>query len=171
MGLDVTAYSHLEPVGRHTDEWCGADDHVQAFAYATFPQSFRGVPVVGIKEINGERFFEGGCYALTVDSDVFDFRAGSYSGYGLWREEVQRQFNPDRDPDLPFYELIWFADNEGTIGPEAARDLLADFQANLETFWSGLDALGPLYERWVQAYTNWTRACQLAADDGLIQFQ
>lgn len=133
MGLDITAYSNLKHVGKHVkdtelnegepggaDDWCYYDGHVQAMAYDSFPQSFRGITVLGVKVAGASKFLDGGCYETTAETHTHGFRAGSYTGYNRWREDLQRQFNPGRDPEKPFYELIWFADNEGTIGPEAA---------------------------------------------------
>lgn len=179
MGLDITAYSHLKHVGKHEkgptknegepgglDDWCFYDDHVQAFAYDCFPASFRGIPVLGTKATGGSAFIEGGCYEITDQTERHGFRAGSYGGYNQWRADLQQQFNPERDPEGPFYELIWFADNEGTIGPEAARDLLADFEQHAAAYRSP--------ESWGQygheKYADWTRAFRLAAADGLVAF-
>ena len=100
---------------------------------------------------------------LYADRRNPDPRAGSYSGYSAWRDDLRRQFNPDTEPDKPFYELIWFADNEGTIGPEAAADLLADFLAHA-------DAYTPAMEYFRENYRDWTRAFELAADGGLVDF-
>lgn len=170
MGLDVTAYSKLTHVGEHekdpalnegepggVDDWCYYGGHVQAFAYDCFPQSFRGIPVLGRR---GE-FVLGGCYATTEETKTHWFGM-PYGSYNRWREDLKTQFNPEREPEKPFYELIWFADNEGTIGPEAARDLLADFRAHAAQY------VGDDYS--AGRYGDWTRACELAADDGLIDF-
>lgn len=178
MGLDITAYSRLKHIGKHEkdaalnegepggpDDWCYYEDHVQAFAYEEFPQSFRGIPVLGTMKSGSSTFLEGGCYEITDETKEHDFRAGSYSGYNYWRADLARQFNryPHPDPDQPFYELIWFADNEGTIGPEAAKDLLADFREHLDQY------VPP--EGWTDAkYLDWIRAFELAADSGLVRF-
>ena len=165
MGLDITAYSQLEAVGVHvpSGEWCEDDNHVGAYAYDSFPQSFRGLPVLGTKDYPGAKFLEGGCYAVTPDTEYHGFSAGGYGGYNAWREDLQKQFNPTREAEAPFYELIWFADNEGSIGPDAARDLLADFREHADRYvpqWS-----------WAEAkYQDWTRAFELAADGGLVRF-
>lgn len=180
MGLDITAYSHLERIGLHhgLDAWCTNEDHLRAFAYDAFPASFRGIPVEGAQEFGGTTFLIGGCYVPTEKTEIYRFRAGSYGGYNRWREDLATQFNPygpsdskddcahvPPDPDLPFYELIWFADNEGTIGPEAAADLLEDFREH-----------GPAYAREHadeydrQCYQDWMRAFRLAAHGGLVDF-
>lgn len=158
-----------EPGG--LDDYCYYDNHVDAFAYASFPESFRGIPVL----TSDEQWIKGGCFEITPETETHGFRAGSYGGYGQWRQDLASQFNPaplsfDRgprmakpDPELPFYELIWFADNEGCIGPDAARDLLADFREHATAYappqvWSG------------EKYQDWTRAFELAANGGLVQF-
>jgi hypothetical protein len=170
MGLDITAYSRLEPAGKHTDNWCQDENHVQAYAYDTFPQSFRGIPVLATEPINGTGFIWGGCYAHTDDTETHQFRAGSYGGYNQWRADLQEQFNPGTDPDGPFYELIYFADNEGCIGPDAAKDLLADFREHAEQYNPGHESEGVWRERCFEKYRDWTRAFELAADGGLVYF-
>lgn len=164
MGLDITAYSNLWRIGAHHDnDWCDSEDHIEVYAYDAFPQSFRGIPVVATKK----DFLYGGCYSTTDKTQTFGFRAGSYGGYGQWRADLQAQFNPQRDPEGPFYELIWFADNEGAIGPDAARDLLADFREHADSY----NPYAPGYaDHFREKYQDWTRACELAADGGLIDF-
>jgi hypothetical protein len=169
MGLDITAYSKLKYVGKHTDaDGCEDENHVSAFAYAEFPASFRGIEVLATKTSGGCAFLYGGCYAITDATQEHDFRAGSYSGYNVWRSDLARQFNPQigdarPDPDLPFYELIWFADDEGTIGPIAARTLLGDFRSHADRY-------EPAGDYFREKYADWTTACELAADGGLISF-
>lgn len=185
MGLDITAYSRLRHIGKHEIDpalnegepgpYCYYENHVNAFAYTAFPRSFRGIPVLSVEETSGgSKFFEGGCYAITDETQTHGFRAGSYIGYGDWRSDLARQFNPapitwsgrpsmaEPDPDKPFYELIWFADNEGSIGPEAALDLLADFDLHVNLY------QGDDYAR--RKYEDWRRAFELAADGGLVRF-
>lgn len=166
MGLDITAYSNLLHLGRHTLElWCEDESHISAYAYDAFGHSFRGIPVLGQPQINGDRFIVGGCYERTPETEEHSFRAGSYGGYGQWREDLQRRFNPSRDPDGPFYELIWFADNEGSIGPSAAECLLADFRAHAAAYAAAETS------RWDrEKYADWTNAFELAAQSGLVHF-
>jgi len=179
MGLDITAYSNLKHIGKHEkdpaknegedggiDDWCYYEDHIQAFAYDSFPASFRGIPILGTNTSGGAKFIEGGCYEITDETETHGFRAGSYTGYHDWRADLQQQFNPERDPDGPFYELIWFADNEGCIGPDAARDLLADFERHAARYRSPVS--WGKYGR--EKYADWTRAFRLAADGGVVRF-
>jgi hypothetical protein len=165
MGLDIIAYSNLHPVGTHTERWCNNEDHVVAFAYADFTQSFRGIPILSTSTAgSGVDIIEGGCYERTEHTKDIGFQAGSYGGYGRWRDDLRCRFNPETAPDGPFYELIYFADNEGSIGPDAARDLLADFREHAARYPLGLSE----YSR--ERYSLWTQACELAADHGLIYF-
>lgn len=69
----------------------------------------------------------------------------------------------------PFYELIWFADNEGVIAEVSAASLLSDFrQHEAEYAAAHLGTEGGDY--FVGKYADWMRACELAADGGLIDF-
>ena len=166
MGLDITAYSHLTAIGKHTNGWCEDEDHIEAFSYDEFPQSFRGIPILSAYRptlADGSKILDGGCYVVTDATKSHQFQAGSYGGYNVWRENLRNQFNPYVEEDVPFFELIWFADNEGTIGPEAAVDLLADFREHAAAY------VQP--DNWrTTLYSDWTRAFELAADGGLVQF-
>ena len=183
MGLDITAYSNLRAVGDHTDpgEWCEDEGHIMAYAYACFPASFQGIPVLRHEAANsGSDLIIGGCYAVTPETETHKFRAGSYSGYGRWRSDLAEQFNPapitgeglrrsmaEPNPEGPFYALIWFADNEGCIGELAAAELLADFRAHADRY-SPEDPTP--FDRYRELYQDWTRAFELAADGGLVSF-
>lgn len=183
MGLDIVAYSKLEFIGRHPgmdaedheyDPKTGARVHVEAFAYSDFSHALAGVP--------GERFvpdwgsgspeiISAGCFAVTPETQTHDFQAGSYHGYGRWREELATCFGWKRDTEDPFMELIYFADNEGTLCAQAAAELLKDFEAGREqwtAYWAAKD--GPLDTYRMAKYEDWTLACRLAADGGLIDF-
>ncbi len=170
MGLDIVAYSRLTAMGEHDkdpdlnegerggpQDWCYYDAHVMAYAYDCFPLSFLGLPVLRA----GGEFIYGGCYALTPDTRKVSFQAGSYGGYNRWRDLLAEEYNPQRRESEPFYELINFADNEGCIGPVAAMNLLADF-----------DAVGIPRHCDVLAgpFHDFQEACRLAADGGLIDF-
>lgn len=183
MGLDISAYSRLESVGLcpdMPDGWCVVDDHIRAYVYDCFPASFRGVPVLRQELYGHEEFLDGGCYRQTPATVSHGFRAGSYGGYGLWRRDLADQFNPapeergadglrystEPDPALPFYELIWFADNEGTLGPETCADLLGDFRQCEGKYSPALARADYAVAR----YRDWMRAVELGADGGLVVF-
>src|ERR1700743_239096 len=192
MGLDCTAYSHLWAVGKHTDSWCTDEDkggdleHIRAFAYEGFEPSMDGLPIIGKLTSTGSAYVDGGCYKITEKTEEFGFRAGSYGGYNQWRSDLATLFNPYRnqehdergrlvkydapDPDKPFAELIWFADNEGTIGPLAAAPLLADFKEHEVEYRRTHSAPSGEDRYYVERYRDWMHACELASQDGLIDF-
>lgn len=162
MGLDITAVSHLKHVGPEPEDFDWETNwgfYFKAHAYDGFEYSMRGL-------------VDGHLYQTTTQSDTFGFRAGSYSGYGRFREMLVEHVGttiPDywegHDTSLPFYELVNFADNEGTIGPQAAADLLIDFEKYRESFFAAFD------DDWDRdRYDYWLRACKLASAGGLIDF-
>ena len=74
---------------------------------------------------------------------------------------------PDEYAERPFFELIHFADNEGTIGPEAAARLATDFADGSERWLS----TAPV-DHWTRGkYEEWAVAFALAADTGLVMFR
>lgn len=181
MGLDLTAYSNVEllPKGHgrdpESDEYW--DTTIRACTYEGFHRSTRGLADHDVIT----RSPDGG--TLWVADREYDiskslhhaWHGGSYSGYGR-RREILRDYSgiPEtpstvtdewiaRHQDMPFFELVWFADNEGCIGSEAAADLLADFVEHRERITNaGLDA------EWVN---DWIKGLTLAADNGLVWFR
>lgn len=113
------------------------------------------------------------CYE--VSGGVFRFAAGTYTRYNEFREALCRAVNgvdpqviwddPDRWANEPFFELINFANNVGTIGPVAAAALADDFDADRDRLLAQLD------QRDQQAYENWRTAFQLAANTGMVVFR
>lgn len=166
MGLDVTAYevATLIDPHEHTDD-CYDADHVRAFVYDGFERSLRGLEADRCYLVSGERF---------------PFWAGSYSGYGHFRGLLTRAAlgidprgiwaDPDAAVDLPFYELINFADNEGTIGPEAAADLLADFDEHGERVKETIAAATAPETYYAEKVDAWHEAFRIAAGSGLVRF-
>lgn len=164
MGLDITAFSGAKLLPAHVNlgTWCEVEDHVQAYAYASFPRSFRGLADPD-KVFGG--MIGGRCYDVS-ESKRHAFRAGSYSGYGHWRARLSDTFKVN-GPEDPFYELVHFADNEGCIGPEAAIDLYGDFVAHKDAW---VAECGNEDTWHLPVYDDWTLACELAADNGFIEF-
>lgn len=98
------------------------------------PKSFN-VPVHNYKGFRNRcTMFKDGFY----DADILGkFRAGSYTGYGAWRNllcEMANEMSEGElwaraDPSLHFYELIDFADDKGTLDYKVCERLLKDFDA------------------------------------------
>jgi len=182
MGLDITAYSHLREVEcDHEGVWCyketrgGDRAHISACAYSDFPQSYRGLAKADrIVTLASSKLIGGACYEETQKTETHKFSAGSYSGYGMWRTDLG-QFtgfaslediweNPETYKDLAFFEILNFADNEGSIGPEAAQDLYEDFC----TFESQYRIHADDWQ--MRTYLNFKQACDLARESGMVRF-
>jgi hypothetical protein len=125
MALDITAFSRARFVAPKADNDYEEHEEEHVYVYAVdWPERLDGR--------------EPGWYA--VDGDAMHFRAGSYSGYNHWREQLcaaalgvhpkEVWEDPASFDGRPFVELINFADNEGAIGPKTSAKLLADFQRN-----------------------------------------
>jgi len=136
-------------------------EHARIYPNPDFPAQAEGI--------------EDGYYGY---ENSMDFRAGSYSGYNQWRDELARMagYAPvasDHSPYAagawqkksgPFWELINFADNEGCIGPKTSAKLAKDFAE----FQHAAD-LNP--DEWFrQKYAYWRKAFELASNDGAVDF-
>ena len=157
MGLDITAYKKLKVVEKPE-----IDEYGDIVNYDT-----EWKPGAGMKW--SEECFPGrgeGIEPLKVYSwgKSFEFRAGSYSGYNLWRSKLKSFAR-----DSSFQELINFADNEGVIGPIVSKKLAKDFKENevkakefSDTFDDG--------EYWIALYIKWQKAFEMATDNGAVNF-
>lgn len=171
MGLDITAYQKLAPApaaaldedGNPADykNFVSISDHMLAWTEKEWPGRTAGL-TPGVYSFAGS----------------FAFRAGSYSGYNDWRDQLAimaRGIGASRVWKLegdrgPFAELINFADNEGTIGPVVAAKLakdFADFQGKAGVW---LDARADMTAWFRQSYANWRKAFEMAADGGCVDF-
>lgn len=184
MGLDVTVHTRVEPFtesvplddqGRPDVDWMDEHDVREAFVYAGFEQSYRGLPN-GHAYTSGKTPCYGGGYVRSVGA-TWHFHGGSYSGYNVWRAALCQTMlgvevaaiwaDPDPYRDAPFFELINFADNEGYIGCEAAADLAADFAEYRDR----AAATDPGVWQWFERYDTWERAFADAANGGMVEFR
>lgn len=157
MGLDITAYGSAQPTNPPEDDQDYPSWIVHVFQENGFGHSLRGL---------SEGWYHVGGTALS-------FRAGSYSGYNAWRASLckaalgvdpETVWNDESYADKPFYELIHFSDCEGSIGPDAAADLYADFVEHRERIVAQLDE----YE--AAKYDEWLFAFKVASGRGLVEF-
>jgi hypothetical protein len=154
MGLDIIAYRDLTEIdgarlAHNSDEFAARSDDIDT----------------------------GATYHAAED---YGFRAGSYSGYNEWREELAKlagyEHVPYRDEGKthsagawsqssgPFWELIYFSDCEGTIGPKTSAKLakdFADFQPKADQH---------PHDWFRNLYAHWRRAFDLAAQNGAVVF-
>ena len=172
MGLDITAYGSAVLVPEHPRErqtWCENDAHQVAFTIDddAFVRSWRGLLL-------------GRCYDVSAKATL-SHRAGSYGGHNRFRAALAENYigvlpevvwaHPDDYADAPFYELVKFADNEGTIGPLAAADLATDFAAHRDD-WRARFASDTLEGEWMcEVYDRWHQAFAYAADGGMVVFR
>jgi len=164
MGLDITAVSKLQHAPTYQPP---EDDYEDGYHFAFWYDGF---------DASGRGLVRDAWYAATPGSEYHGFRAGSYGGYGEWRNDLAASAGLSLDdywnePDRGqlFYELINFADNEGTIGPDAAKNLLADFKAHRAVYVASR-AAGNWGQYDIERYDDWTRAVELASDAGMVIF-
>jgi hypothetical protein len=169
-GLDVTAYEKLtivsspkfdkdgEPIGKNQIK----------LAPVKFVERFDGLAAGNVYHYQSS----------------FDFRAGSYSGYNYWRNELAKLAGNKQTPyksfkgeiELrydatvwknhrgPFWELIDFSDAEGVIGPVVCKRVYEDFiryQA---------EAKKHPDEYFRSSYEDWKKAFAMCANNGAIVF-
>lgn len=135
-------------------------------------------------------------YIRSDESEGDSFGAGSYSGYNNWRNQLaimagyecdknvwnDPSFNPSTGVRLkklkkingedvyvkPFYELIYFSDCEGLIGPDISAKLyqdFVDFEDKAKEFSNTRS-----YYNFYTLYSKFKEAFRVASDDGLVHF-
>jgi len=190
LGLDTTAFRSFEPLPGHPDEYCDEDGpedgegcyergHEKVFAYADFPHALDGFPgEPTVSETWGSKFIEKGWVKIDRDNPVGSTHA-SYSGHGIFRDLLRAaggwpetadkwDLDVEQIKDLPFFELIWFADNEGTLGPVACAALVDDFEKYRENFIAVTDSTRA--DWWISLYDDWAECVKGAANTGFIDF-
>jgi hypothetical protein len=176
MGLDITAYSKLKEEGGEStiDEEYGESKIEGAiFFYENYEQHADRMKPLKTKTSYSHDKYLG-------------FRAGAYSGYSSWRNDLAKLagYSACEEPESmssnysetawhadggPFWELINFSDCEGTIGTDACKKLLKDFEKYKKVLDSSKDS-GPEFDYFVNKYDEWHKAVSLAANDGAIVF-
>jgi hypothetical protein len=156
MGLDISAYSNirLSP---------SDDTHEIWFSDLGFEQS------------NDEKIAVGEDREYDYD-ECFDFRAGSYRGYNIFRSNLCNTVNGITDSELwsmdkekakklPFYYLINFSDCEGFIGTKYCKKLYKDF-CEFETVYQ--EKQGDQY--YLMTYSNFKEAFRIGSNNGVVSF-
>lgn len=194
MGLDISAYRKLVPASGAVLDDGGYPVDWEKYRSISQPllnfsnDSFGQPPRAGD--------LAKGVYAF---SESMGFRAGSYSGYGSWRDwlakamghgsaqKVWDRVDHDGYCTEPFDELICFADNEGVIGPTVAAKLAKDFADHDERVkqfcgappgWQvpppGVNGegagIGAQNLYNLYKYAEWRKAFEMAADGGMVEF-
>lgn len=177
MGLDVTAYRQLtkldvlfnedgEAVNPTTRE--AVENYLRVYSNPDFPGRADGL-------------IDRAAYSYEEAEHVF---SRGYGGYNDWRESLAKLADYPADyrqtfgvrershaaaawngviTSGPFYELVNFADNEGTIGPVVATKLLQDFVE----FDERAKAFGSSF---YEGYCDFRRGLEMAADNGALDF-
>lgn len=112
--------------------------------------------------------------------DVFAFEAGSFEGYGHWREQLATMIGYqiadlwNEKTSGPFVELIKFSDSEGFIGPQTAKKLASDFnewRTKAAEYASKQDIGQFNRETFLSRYDNFLKAFEFAAKSrGVVLF-
>lgn len=177
MGLAVTAYSGIafallgEGVDQDGDV-LDDQDYFGLYVNPHYPAQAADLPLAPGED---QRFCVCSAYR-----ERMGIRAGSYSGYGYWREQLAELAGypamayEGEDPSHtsgasmlpygPFHELIDFSDCEGSIGPLASAKLAQDFA----DFQPLADAHAD--ERFRDLYAQWRAAFEMAAQGGAVSF-
>ena len=189
MGLDITAISEIKPIEvpegiqKYSDEYYDWENELNVghlwgiWFNPSFPTQQEGLPEADTVFSEGEEY---------------GFRAGSYSGYGEWRNDLALAAmgvtssevwdkSDGGETGMPFQELINFPDNEGLIGPIASERLYQDF-VNYESqidkavdWWylkmSETKEYNSEDVKWFKSkYKDWKHAFDIARNNGMVIF-
>jgi hypothetical protein len=170
MGLDITAHKGLKKV--NIDKALLEDEDFEPedgnFSFYINP-NYAHIA----KNINTNLIYEA--------DKTIGFRAGSYGGYNVWREQLAKLAGYPAKEDYDghqkhsatvwhnpvagdFLEIINFSDCEGIIGSEISQKLAKDF----EKYQNSANELGD--ERFLDLYNTWREAFELASDNGCVEF-
>lgn len=177
MGLDITAHQNVTFVDCVFDAGGDAIDPVSR----EYLDDVRLINVNRDFPSRSDELKDGACF---TSDKAYGFRAGSYSGYNWWREELAKlagyplveyhdgiragQMRHDagawKSTGGPFWELILFSDCEGCVGPKTSDKLAKDFADFQERADKHED------DRWRALYAEWRKAFEMASQNGLVDF-
>jgi len=164
MGLDITFYDEIHVLDHEVEDDC-YDDHLVAYK---FPDHF---PVTQRDFYRDEFCFE--------HTGVSYHWSSSYGGYGRLREQLscvggylledilELPETPEAYAEIPFAELIHFADNEGIYGYDVAQKLLRDFEQYKEQFEAFFLGHDPYF---VEEYNDYMVGLSLVGPNGLVVY-
>jgi hypothetical protein len=162
MGLDIIAYSGVEPVlGSSLDS-----------------KNFDTDKYIYIDDLSGQnkafphRADDITSYSFYTFDKSYSFRAGSSSTYTEWRSHLL-DFSAAKGRD--FEELIEFSDCEGVLGTAVCKKLYDDFvrnQSEIQTFYNLTFKDHPPFLNTIgmSTYLGFMTAFGVAKDDGLLIF-
>ncbi|MCI0704316.1 MAG: hypothetical protein L0241_24930 [Planctomycetia bacterium] len=187
MGLDIFAASHIKyarPIPRRK-EFDKLLEEIEAQGKSLTEVYF---PFYTNASCHRQRLggMKPGLYSYTKKSRKYEFRAGSYSGYNWWRNQLSLfalEVGAEavwREPRIyrgkPFVELINFTDCDGRIGTSVCEKLAEDFTshaARAKRFPSTMTSTDPDAwpgDDWLAVYRQFARAFRLAAQNGALAF-
>lgn len=190
MGLDITAISLIKPVEipegmeKWSDEYYNweAENGFRLWGVGVdrnFPEQGEGLPDSEVVDSEGESY---------------SFRAGSYGGYGEWRNDLAlaaghkggseglwAKVDNEGPGGRPFEGLINFPDNDGIIGPVMSKKLYNDFVTQEKDVMHAIDwwylKMVPEKEyngddvKWFKLkYEDWKQAFKVASNNGMVIF-
>ena len=186
MGLDITAISELESlvlpdnIVLHSDEYWDWEQEQAGPVYSMWQHPGTTGYLDGLQE-----------GLVVVHGETYGFRAGSYSGYGEWRDDLAKASNygsanniwqdPESVRGRPFVELINFSDADGVIGPVMSEKLYMDFVEQEENIMKKVyewylkfdpekEYDGDTVKWFRQKYSDWKQAFNVARNNGAVIF-
>lgn len=159
MGLGITAYEHAEFVGEASEDYDWNEGETELYDQDPFEAQRDGLEN-GIYRVSGARI---------------DF-GGSYGGYNNFRDKLSWVFMgvsqdtvsqfTDLYKDKPGFQLIYFFDNEGCIGPKTSSALAEVFALYHDAFMASLRV-----DDWDRKrYEDFFAAFKLASPNGFVRF-
>lgn len=148
MGLNISAYSNLRALYKNETP----EKIASFYKNEDFPGRAAGIVDDAV---------------YTYD-ECFSFRAGSYTGYNEWRNQLAQLAGYESAEDCwtktegPFWELINFTDCEGVLGDETCAKLLIDFRNYLSAVQTT--------DWFSELYMQWMKAMELASNYGAVKF-
>ncbi|QXO12044.1 hypothetical protein pEaSNUABM44_00348 [Erwinia phage pEa_SNUABM_44] len=159
MGLDISAYKNLQKeelkgdYGDERYEYAYQQDWVEFYTHNQ-PDVFQH------EDVDGDYFYSS-------PNGRISMRAGSYSGYNIWRAKLSRfalSLPKDSYGNVPFNELIQYSDCEGVIGAKCSTKLANDF-ATYE-----IDARHVFDDYSFNKYKEWREMFEYASENGAVKF-
>lgn len=157
MGLDVSVFNNLK---KSNDEEGNVFIHVISESWKHKVKNFEYETWY-----KGEQAPAGVSYAYSSHSRFREFLIQIIDRNDLLDSDGRIRWNIlDNHSEIPFYDLIDFADNEGCLDFEVSKKLYSDFE-KYQTV-----AKEKLSEGWFERYEDWMNIFKHASNNGVVDF-
>jgi hypothetical protein len=176
MGLTLTGYANVTDCGEQSrGNW---DEETQSLNLTQQVYIYKEAEPFFSQWLGSLK--EGHVYKFSGELASYDSGYGTFNNlrkfickFAMNRTLKEFWDEPEPFKGLPFFEILYFGDNEGFIGPEGCRKLAHDFEKyrlEFEIFLAKSFQDGLNHRYFFKLYNDLLKVFKTGADNGFVQY-